>query len=173
MKSLTDEFTALQATEKRNLHMKKIASFTVNHDTLEKGVYISRVDGDTVTYDLRMKKPNAGSFISPKSLHTIEHLLATYVRNSEYSDQIIYAGPMGCRSGFYLIVRDSVSRAEVLELVKKAFVFIADFTGTIPGSSKAECGNYLEHDLDAAKADAAEYNEALKNVTADDMNYKD
>lgn len=157
----------------RSIKMKKIASFTVNHDTLEKGVYISRIDGDAVTYDLRMKKPNNGIFISPKSLHTIEHLLATYVRNSEYSDSIIYAGPMGCRSGFYLIVRDSVSKAEVLELVKKSFIFIEEFTGEIPGSAKAECGNYLEHDLAAAKADAAEYNEALKNVTADDMNYKD
>ena len=80
---------------------------------------------------------------------------------------------MGCRSGFYLIVRDNVSKSEVLELVKKSFIFIADFNGEIPGSSKAECGNYLEHDLEAAKADAAEYNEALKNVTSDDMNYKD
>ena len=153
--------------------MKKIASFTVNHDTREKGVYISRIDGDAVTYDLRMKKPNNGSFISPKSLHTIEHLLATYVRNSEYSDSISYAGPMGCRSGFYLIVRDCVSKADVLELVKKSFLFIADFSGEIPGSSKAECGNYLEHDLKAAKKDAAEYNEALTNITENDMNYKD
>ena len=153
--------------------MKKIASFTVNHDTLEKGVYISRIDGDAVTYDIRMKKPNNNDFISPKSLHTIEHLLATYVRNSEYSDNIIYAGPMGCRSGFYLIVRDSVSKAQVLELIKKSFIFIADFTGEIPGSCKAECGNYLEHDLEAAKKDASEYNEALRNVTENDMNYKD
>ena len=101
--------------------MKKIASFTVNHDTLEKGVYISRIDGDAVTYDIRMKKPNNGSFITPKSLHTIEHLLATFVRNSEFSESIIYAGPMGCRSGFYLIVRDNVSKADVLTLIKNAF----------------------------------------------------
>ena len=96
--------------------MKKIASFTVNHNILQPGVYVSRVDGDAVTYDLRMKKPNAGSYITPKSLHTIEHLLATYVRNSSYTDQVIYAGPMGCRTGFYLIMRDSVSKAEVLSL---------------------------------------------------------
>jgi S-ribosylhomocysteine lyase len=152
--------------------MKKIASFTVNHDTLEKGVYISRIDGDAVTYDIRMKKPNNGSFISPKSLHTIEHLLATYVRNSEYSDSIIYAGPMGCRSGFYLIVRDSVSKADVLALIKSSFEFIANFSGEIPGSSRAECGNYLEHDLEAAVRDAAEYNLALKDVTENDMQYK-
>ncbi len=152
--------------------MKKIASFTINHDTLEKGVYISRIDGDAITYDIRMKKPNNGSFITPKSLHTIEHLLATYVRNSEFSESIIYAGPMGCRSGFYLIVRDNVSKADVLELIKKAFLFIADFSGEIPGSSKAECGNYLEHDLAAAKTDAEEYCKSLVNVTENDMNYK-
>ncbi len=152
--------------------MKKIASFTVNHDTLEKGVYISRIDGDAVTYDLRMKKPNNGDFISPKSLHTLEHLLATYVRNSEYTDSIIYAGPMGCRSGFYLIVRDNVSKGQVLSLIKESFRFISTFEGEIPGSSKVECGNYLEHDLSSAKNDALEYCDALISVTENDMNYK-
>lgn len=153
--------------------MRKIASFTVNHDTLKKGVYVSRTDGDAVTYDLRMKTPNAGDYISPKSLHTIEHLLATYVRNSEYSDQVIYAGPMGCRTGFYLIMRDSVSRECLLELLRAAFGFIADFTGEIPGSSRIECGNYLEHDLEAAKADAKDYCEVLKNVTPGGMMYSE
>ena len=112
--------------------MRKIASFTVNHDTLETGVYVSRTDGDAVTYDLRMKKPNAGSYISPKSLHTIEHLLATYVRNSKYTDDVIYAGPMGCRTGFYLILRDNVSKQELIELLRETFAYIADFTGEIP-----------------------------------------
>ncbi len=116
--------------------MNKIASFSVNHDVLEKGVYISRVDGDIVTYDLRMKKPNNGSYISPKALHTIEHLLATFVRNSADSDNIIYAGPMGCRTGFYLVVRDNVSKSAVLALVKSAFAYISSFTGEIPGSKK-------------------------------------
>ncbi len=152
--------------------MRKIASFTVNHDTLETGVYVSRTDGDAVTYDLRMKKPNAGSYITPKSLHTIEHLLATFVRNSEYSDDVIYAGPMGCRTGFYLILRDSVSKAELLKLLREAFRYIAAFTGDIPGNSRIECGNYLEHDLDAAKQDAAEYLTVLENVTEDMMMYK-
>lgn len=151
--------------------MRKIASFTVNHDTLETGVYVSRTDGDAVTYDLRMKKPNAGSYISPKSLHTIEHLLATYVRNSKYTDDVIYAGPMGCRTGFYLILRDNVSKEELIELLREAFAYIADFTGDIPGSSRIECGNYLEHDLDAAKADAEEYLKVLMKVTPEMMNY--
>ncbi len=152
--------------------MRKIASFTVNHDILETGVYVSRTDGDAVTYDLRMKKPNAGSYITPKSLHTIEHLLATYVRNSKYTDDVIYAGPMGCRTGFYLILRDSVTKAELLELLRETFAYIADFTGEIPGNSRIECGNYLEHDLEAAKADAAEYLAVLQSVTVDMMMYK-
>lgn len=151
--------------------MRKIASFTVNHDTLETGVYVSRTDGDAVTYDLRMKKPNAGSYISPKSLHTIEHLLATYVRNSKYTDDVIYAGPMGCRTGFYLILRDNVSKQELIELLRETFAYIADFTGDIPGNSRIECGNYLEHDLQAAKADAKEYLEVLLKVSPEMMNY--
>ncbi|MBO5226827.1 MAG: S-ribosylhomocysteine lyase [Ruminococcus sp.] len=151
--------------------MRKIASFTVNHDTLETGVYVSRTDGDAVTYDLRMKKPNAGSYISPKSLHTIEHLLATYVRNSKYTDDVIYAGPMGCRTGFYLILRDNVSKEELIVLLRETFAYIADFTGDIPGNSRIECGNYLEHDLEAAKADAKEYLEVLLKVTPEMMNY--
>ena len=153
--------------------MRKIASFTVNHDTLETGVYVSRTDGDAVTYDLRMKKPNAGSYISPKSLHTIEHLLATYVRNSKYTDDVIYAGPMGCRTGFYLILRDNVSKQELIELLRETFAYIADFTGDIPGNSRIECGNYLEHDLPGAKAEAAAYVRVLENVNVDTLTYPD
>lgn len=151
--------------------MRKIASFTVNHDKLKPGVYISRKDGDAITYDLRMKVPNSGDYISPKSLHTIEHLLATYVRNSNYSDEVIYAGPMGCRTGFYLIMRDSVPADELIKLLKLAFEFIADFSGEIPGSKREECGNYLEHDLDAAKSEARNYCKILENVTSDSMSY--
>lgn len=152
--------------------MNKIASFTVNHDTLEPGIYISRIDGDTVTYDLRMKKPNNGDYITPKSLHTIEHLLATYVRNSSISAYVIYAGPMGCRTGFYLILRDSISKEGVLSLVTEAFEFIAEFSGEIPGSQRQECGNYLEHDLAASKKDAAEYVSVLHKITINDFNYR-
>ncbi|MGN0606208.1 MAG: S-ribosylhomocysteine lyase [Oscillospiraceae bacterium] len=151
--------------------MKKIASFTVNHDNLKQGLYISRIDGDAVTYDLRMKIPNNDDYITPDALHTIEHLLATYVRNSEYSERIIYAGPMGCRTGFYLIVRDDVSKSQVLELLRKAFEFIAEFSGKIPGSEKQECGNYLAHDLETAKSDARDYLNILRSITEDKMNY--
>lgn len=151
--------------------MNKIASFTVNHDNLKQGLYISRIDGDAVTYDLRMKVPNGDDYITPKALHTIEHLLATYVRNSNFSDSIIYAGPMGCRTGFYLIVRENIAKKQVLELLRNAFEFIAEFSGKIPGSEKAECGNYLEHDLKSAKKDAQDYYEILKNITEENMNY--
>ena len=89
--------------------MKKIASFSVNHDKLKKGMYVSRIDGDVVTYDLRMKVPNAGDYLSNGALHTFEHLFATYARNSALSDSVIYVGPMGCRTGFYFLLRDNVS----------------------------------------------------------------
>lgn len=154
--------------------MKRIASFSVDHDLLTEGIYVSRIDGDAVTYDLRMKKPNnpEGDYISPKALHTIEHLFATFVRNSPYSDSIIYAGPMGCRTGFYLVVRDSVSGDEIIKLVQDAFRFTADFEGEIPGSARKECGNYLEHDLEDAKKQAAAYCEKIAGLTAADMQYK-
>ena len=107
--------------------MKLIQSFTVNHDILEKGMYVSRIDGDVVTYDIRMKKPNGGDYLPVPAMHTIEHLFATYARNSACSDQVLYVGPMGCRTGFYLLLRDSVSREQAIALVKNSMRFIADF----------------------------------------------
>ena len=101
--------------------MKKIASFSVNHDKLKKGMYVSRIDGDVVTYDLRMKVPNAGDYLSNGALHTFEHLFATYARNSALSDSVIYVGPMGCRTGFYFLLRDNVSRLDALHLVQESF----------------------------------------------------
>ena len=151
--------------------MKTIASFTVDHDKLEKGMYISRIDGDAVTYDIRMKKPNGGDFLTNGALHTFEHLFATYARNSEYSDSVIYVGPMGCRTGFYLILRDSVSHEEAIRLVRDSFRFTAGFTGKIPGSERRECGNYLEHDLEGAKAVAEDMLEVLKDWTPEKLNY--
>lgn len=152
--------------------MKKIASFTVNHDKLQKGMYISRVDGDVVTYDIRMKTPNAGDYLSNGALHTFEHLFATYARNSALSDSVIYVGPMGCRTGFYFLLRDRVSRADALALVKESFAFIEQFEGEIPGSRREECGNYLEHDLSGAKETAADMLRVLKNWTPEKMKYE-
>ena len=152
--------------------MKQIASFTVDHDKLEKGMYVSRIDGDVVTYDIRMKKPNGGDYLSNGALHTFEHLFATYARNSRLTDQVVYVGPMGCRTGFYLLLRDSVSRPEALALVQESFQFIRDFEGEIPGSKRWECGNYLEHDLPGARAVAADMGEVLKNWNGERMNYE-
>ena len=151
--------------------MKTIESFLVDHTVLTAGIYLSRVDGDAVTYDLRLKRPNVEKVLDNAPIHTIEHLFATYVRNSKYSESIIYFGPMGCRTGFYFIVRDNMSHETVVSLVKEAFDFIAVYDEEIPGVSAKECGNYLDHDLDGAKREAAIYADAIKNLTADDIYY--
>ena len=109
--------------------MKTIASFTVNHDKLKKGMYVSRVDGDVVTYDIRMKNPNGGDYLTDGTMHTIEHLFATFARNSEFGDCVIYVGPMGCRTGFYLLLRDRVSGEQAIDLVRRSMAFIANFEG--------------------------------------------
>lgn len=150
--------------------MERIASFEVNHDILQRGIYTSRVDGDIVTYDIRMKLPNKGNYLSNPAMHTVEHIVATFVRNSEYKDRIIYFGPMGCRTGFYLLVRD-IAPSEVISLVKAAFEFLRDFEGDIPGVSSVECGNYLEHDLSDAKREAAEYLPVLDGYTVEGLKY--
>ena len=152
--------------------MKRILSFTVNHDILERGIYVSRVDGDVITYDIRMKKPNNGDYLENPAMHTIEHIFATFVRNSEFSNSVIYFGPMGCRTGFYLLLRDDVSKENVLKLVNDALKFIAEFEGEIPGNSKIECGNYLEHNLNGAKSEAASMLEIVNNLKVEDMEYK-
>ncbi|MBQ5930569.1 MAG: S-ribosylhomocysteine lyase [Clostridia bacterium] len=152
--------------------MKKIASFQINHDVLEKGMYISRIDGDIITYDIRMKKPNGGDYFTMSAAHTLEHLFATYARNSKHGDKVVYVGPMGCRTGFYLLVRDEITHTEAIALVKESMAFAAEFEGEIPGSTKIECGNYLDHDLDGAKALAADMRSVLKNWTENDLIYK-
>lgn len=151
--------------------MKKIASFTVNHDILERGMYLSRIDGDAVTYDIRMKKPNGGVYLENPVMHTFEHLFATYARNSKYADHILYVGPMGCRTGFYLLVRDAMSHEEAIALVQQSMAFIAAYEGEIPGNTSVECGNYLEHDLAGAKREASAMAEVLKGWTAEKLNY--
>lgn len=151
--------------------MEKIESFKINHDTLQKGMYISRIDGDIVTYDIRMKRPNMNDFLSNGTMHTFEHLFATYARNTEFQDKIVYVGPMGCRTGFYFLVRDSISHAQALNILIESLKFIKDFEGKIPGTNKEECGNYLEHDLEGAKAIAVDMLEVLKDWNEDKMYY--
>ena len=151
--------------------MEKIASFTVDHDILEPGIYVSRIDGDIVTYDLRFIKPNTPPFLENGALHTIEHLFATYMRNSEAGSNIIYFGPIGCRTGFYLIVRD-LSNKDTLALIKDTLTKALSHTGDIPGNSREECGNYLDHDVEGAMRDMAKYYDAVKNWTIYDLQYK-
>ena len=153
--------------------MKQIASFTVNHDTLTKGMYVSRIDGDVVTYDIRMKKPNGGDYLTNGAMHTFEHLFATYARNASYGTADLYVGPMGCRTGFYLLLREDVSRKQALDLVKESFRFIAGFEGEIPGAKPRECGNYKEHDLPGAKSVAKDMLDVLKDWNEEKMQYAD
>jgi S-ribosylhomocysteine lyase len=152
------------------MELRRIASFQVDHRKMGPGIYVSRTDGDIVTYDVRMKKPNEGNYLPIAALHTIEHLFATYARSSELSDKVVYVGPMGCRTGFYLLVRD-LPRPEAVELVRKSFAFIAAYEGAIPGASEAECGNYREHDLPGARAEAAEYLKTIEGWTTAKLTY--
>ena len=152
--------------------MERIASFSVNHDKLEKGMYISRVDGDVVTYDIRMKKPNGGDYLGNGELHTFENLFATYARNSAYQDSVIYVGPMGCRTGFYILLRDTVSGEDAIRLIQESFDFISKFEGEIPGSKRQECGNYKEHDLDGARRTATDRLVVLRDWTKERLIYE-
>ena len=135
--------------------MDKIPSFSKNHDNLSCGLHESMEMHGITTWDLRFKKPNAGDYITPKALHTVEHLLATTLRNSSKKDCVIYFGPMGCRTGFYLLTVN-LSRAEVTELLIESGN-VALTLGEIPGNKREECGNYLEHDLDGARKEIANY----------------
>ncbi len=151
--------------------MDLIASFTIDHDKLQKGIYVSRIDGNVVTYDIRMKRPNMGDYLSNGALHTFEHLFATYARNSEFQDSVIYIGPMGCRTGFYMLLLDDVDKEGVIKLVKDSLEFIKNFEGEIPGAKRKECGNYKEHSLPDAKAAAIDMIEVLKNWTPEKFDY--
>ena len=146
--------------------MNKIASFTVNHDKITEGIYVSRIDDDIVTYDMRMRKPNMGDYIDNLTMHSLEHMFATYVRNSDKSDKIIYFGPMGCQTGFYLLVRDE-SNENVLVLVKDVLNKIISHKGEIFGNTREECGNYRNLNLEAAQIEAKRYLDVLnsKEVT--------
>ena len=151
--------------------MERIKSFEADHTKIVPGVYISRTDGDIVSYDVRLKKPNADDYLSYGAIHTIEHLFATYMRNCEIKDRVIYVGPMGCRTGFYLLIRNS-DHKETIDVIKNCFAFISDFEGEIPGNTEKECGNYKEHDLIAAKKEAKKFADALKNVSETTIYYK-
>ena len=136
--------------------MKRITSFSVDHDYIGEGMYISRIDGDIITYDLRTRKPNLGDYMDNITMHSVEHMFATYVRNSEIGDNVIYFGPMGCRTGFYLLVRDEQPE-RVAQIVRKTLEKIIAHDGEMFGNTRKECGNYRELSLDAAKAEAKRF----------------
>lgn len=145
--------------------MKKITSFCVNHRLLKPGVYISRRDGHVITYDLRVKKPNTGDLMSNVQMHTTEHMLATFLRNGEIAEHIVYFGPMGCQTGFYLLVHDSVSPERVLDAIKQSLLSTLEYEGDVFGASETECGNFRSLELNAAKEVCREYNNILLKIT--------
>ena len=151
--------------------MERIASFCVDHRTLEPGIYISRIDGDITTYDLRFRKPNTTELISNEEMHSTEHLFATIVRNSDIKDNIIYFGPMGCQTGYYLLVRDAV-HTQVIELIKNVLLQIIDYEGDMPGKSEAECGNYANLNVECAKHSCSAYYDVVRDLTEHDLNYQ-
>ncbi len=144
--------------------MEKIKSFTVDHRRLAKGIYLSRIDGDIVTYDLRFCKPNSGNLLDNSTLHSVEHMLATLLRNSAIKDDVIYFGPMGCQTGFYLLVRDTIPRRTVLHEVRAALADAIAYKGEMPGASEIECGNYANLDLNNAKAACIDYLNAIRGA---------
>lgn len=157
--------------------MEKIPSFTINHLTLKRGIYVSRQDkvGNEVvtTFDVRMKEPNNEPTLHQGSIHSIEHLAATFLRNDEeWKDRIIYWGPMGCLTGNYLIVKGDLTSADVLDLMRRTFRFIADYEGEIPGATPKDCGNYLLQDLPMARWEARKYlEEVLEKMTDENLHY--
>lgn len=156
--------------------MKKIASFTIDHIKLMPGVYVSRKDrigAETVTtFDLRITSPNDEPVMNTAEVHAMEHLGATYLRNDpQWQDRVVYFGPMGCRTGFYLLVAGDLSSKGVLPLVRACFRYMADFEGEIPGASAKDCGNYLDMNLSMAKYWAKRYSAVLENITDDRLFY--
>ena len=136
--------------------MKRITSFCVDHDFIIPGMYISRIDGDVTTYDLRTRRPNADCYMDSLTMHSLEHMFATYIRNSSIGPSVLYFGPMGCRTGFYLLVRD-LEPAQVLAAVKETLARIVAHDGEMFGNTRKECGNYRELSLEAAKVECAEF----------------
>ena len=156
--------------------MKKIPSFTINHELLLPGIYVSRKDevgGEVVTtFDIRMKAPNREPALHAGALHTIEHLAATYLRNDEeWKDRIIYWGPMGCLTGNYLLIRGDYESKDIVELMKRTFQFVAGFEGDIPGAAPKDCGNWLLHDLPMARWESEKYLETLRNIKEENLVY--
>ena len=156
--------------------MEKITSFTIDHIKLQPGLYVSRVDRvgseAVTTFDLRLTSPNEEPVMNTAEVHTIEHLAATYLRNEpQWKDRVLYFGPMGCRTGFYLLLAGSLTSQEVLPLVRDCFRFIGEFRGEVPGASARDCGNYLDMNLPMANYWGKRYARLLETVTPDRLTY--
>ncbi len=160
--------------------MEKIESFKVNHELLKRGIYVSRKDYDNdtniviaTTFDIRMKEPNREPVMNIAELHTIEHLGATFLRNHPiYKNETIYFGPMGCRTGFYVIFKGDLNSTDIIQIIKEMFEFMSNFEGEIPGADAKSCGNYLDQNLAMAKYEATKfYNEVLTNLKEENLIY--
>ena len=157
--------------------MDKIPSFTINHNLLLRGIYVSRKDtvgGSTVTtFDIRMKEPNREPALHPGALHTIEHLAATYLRNDpEWKDRIVYWGPMGCLTGNYLLMKGNLEPRDIVDLMRRTFEFVANYEGEVPGAAPKDCGNWLLHDLPMARWESRKYvDEVLSCIKEENMTY--
>lgn len=151
--------------------MKRIASFEADHRLIREHVYISRIDGDITTYDIRMRKPNTDDLMDNASIHSFEHLFATFMRNGALSESVIYVGPMGCQTGFYLLVRNADNRA-VLKEIKLVLKEIAAYRGEMPGASEIECGNFRNLDTELASREAARLLEKIADETENELNYE-
>ncbi len=152
--------------------MKRIASFSVDHDKIKEGMYLSRVDGNVYTYDLRTRVPNNSDndYMDNLTMHSVEHMAATYFRNSAYGDRVVYFGPMGCQTGFYLLL-DGVKPAEALEITREVFRKIAFEADEMFGAERKECGNYKNLSLSVAKAEAERYYKVLKSIENENLEY--
>lgn len=156
--------------------MKKIDSFKIDHTRMMEGVYVSRKDvtphGDVLTtIDIRMKWPNH-TYMAPKTMHTIEHLGATFLRSHpQLGDKVVYFGPMGCATGFYLILQGEWDSHQLVHVLQSLMAFIRDYKGEVPGATMQECGNYIYHDLKGAKEVAQDYLDVLNNITAENLSY--
>lgn len=150
--------------------MKKIKSFCVDHTKLGEGIYLSRVDGECKTYDLRFCRPNTGVVLDNVTMHTIEHMLATFSRNSEFDESVVYFGPMGCQTGFYLVVRNEEPK-KVFEITKQLLKQILEYEGPVFGASAIECGHYENLSLDEAKIECQKYLEVLEAQTNMEFSY--
>ncbi len=157
--------------------MERIASFGVNHEKMNRGIFVSRIDtiGDNyiTTFDIRIKLPNREPVLNISEMHTMEHLGATYLRNHKvWSDKVIYWGPMGCRTGFYIILKGKLKSNDIVDLMKETFAFMSEYNGEIPGATAIECGNYLDQNLPMANYESKKYLEnTLTNLNEENLQY--